>query len=313
MTTETTQAAPAEAPKPGTPEYDVAMAAKFDNRNVVADPSVEEKPAAAAQPQAAQRPEWFPENLWKADQSLEDNSKSLAGSYAEARKTISQKPAAAPAAAAAAAAPAADVVKQQLEANLAAVKAKPGVKPEEIAVAEQALSSYKPAAPAATKVDFTPFENEYAETGTLSAESYTKLEEMGFKKVTIDSYIAGLKATEVAYEAQAHEAAGSKETFTQMTTWAATALTEAEVNAFNSAVTSGNVEAMRMAVQAVHSKFVAANGQQPKLLGGGDRPNGSALAFRDKSEMTAAMRDPRYKTSEAFRADVAARLLASTF
>jgi hypothetical protein len=289
----------AEAPKPGTPEHDAAMAAKFENRDVTPDPAADATPAPAAKV----KPEGIPDKFWNAEKG-EVDVVGMAKSYAELEKSRAKKPEAAPAAAPA------DPAKAALESALAALKAKPDVKPEEIAAAEQALAGYKPAA--ASKLDLSSFEQEFAEAGALSAESYTKLEGMGFSRDTVDAYIAGQTARAEQYAAKAHAVVGGAEAFQQMTTWAANALTESEIAAFNDAVTSGNEGQMQLAIQGVHAKFVAANGQRPNLLGG-DRPGASALGFRDKSEMTAAMRDPRYKTSEAYRKDVEARLMASNF
>lgn len=301
--------APAPAPKPGTPEYDAAMVAKFDNAGVAPDKSADE-PSPQPQPQPATRPEWFPENLWKADKSLEENSKALAASYAEARKTISQKPASQPAAQSAA--PQVDPAKKQLEDALAAVKAKPDAKPEEIQAAEKALADYKPAAPQVLPANVAEFEQEFAEKGELSAESYAKLEKLGFGKDIVDSYIEGQKARVAAWEAKAHSAVGGKEKFEQMTAWASTGLSPAEIDAFNDAMVSGNEAQMMLAIQGVQAKFSAANGTQPALLGG-SKGTDQVAGFRSQAEMTAAMSDPRYKKDPAYRADVEKRVGASTF
>lgn len=262
----------------GTPEYDAAMAKKFDNATT---PTTETPPA----PTKPQRPEWFPENLWKGDKSFEENAQALATSYAEARKTISQKQ---PPATPPATPPAAD----------------PNAAP--------APTATPPAAPEAAKVDLKAAAAEYLEGGKLSEETYAKLAKVGIDKATADVQMAGVKALSDQYAQKAYARVGSAEQYTAMTTWAGNNLSPAEIAAFDAAVASGNEAQMLMAIDAVKGKFVEANGQPPQLLGG-ERPTGNVNAFRDRSEMTAAMKDPRYKTSPAYRKDVEQRLAASKF
>jgi uncharacterized protein (DUF1330 family) len=121
-----------------------------------------------------------------------------------------------------------------------------------------------------------------------------------------------VKALADQYQGKAYSRVGNAEQYGTMIEWAGKNLTPAEITAYDAAVASGNEAQMFMAIDAVKAKFVEANGQAPALLGG-DRPNTNVNSFRDRSEMTAAMKDPRYKTSEAYRKEVESRVATSKF
>lgn len=301
------QPAPA-APKPGTPEYDAAMIAKFEHKDVVADPNADK----AAQSSKPTKPEGIPDKFWNAEKGEVDYA-AMAKSYVELEKKASAKPAepkpATP--------PQVDSAKKALEDALAAVKAKTDAKPEEIAAAQKALDEYKPATPAAPKATATEISAKLGEImleneGKMTDEGYKLAEEAGLSRELVDQFVSGQQALAREFTAKTFAQAGGEEQYKAMIAWAKTGLTEVEIQAFDEAVTSGNEGAMKLAVEGLRTKFTTANGQKPNLIAG-NRPNGNPLAFRDRSEMTAAMRDPRYKVSEAYRKDVEARIAASDF
>lgn len=79
MTTETSQVAP--KPAPGTPEYNAAMAALYENQGGA-------KPDTDTQSFKPTRPEWVEEQFWDAEKGVVDTEK-LAKSYGELRKKMS--------------------------------------------------------------------------------------------------------------------------------------------------------------------------------------------------------------------------------
>jgi hypothetical protein len=83
---------------------------------------------------------------------------------------------------------------------------------------------------------------------------------------------------------------------------------QAEKVAFNNAVNGNDVEAAKLAVAGLKSKYEAKMGQEPSLVTHGNTEPSTGPVYRDSSELQADMRDPRYKTSEAFRRDVRAKL-----
>lgn len=161
------------------------------------------------------------------------------------------------------------------------------------------------------RVDLTPFHNEWAEKGELSPDSFSKLEKMGFPKELVQQYINGFQASQ-AQEAQSiYRETGGEEGYKAMTEWASKNLSAQEIAAYDNLVTSGDVNAAKIAAKGLYAQYVAANGQPPKLISGTPSSKSSLSPFRSTSEVVAAMSDPRYKNDPAFRKDVERRLAQS--
>ncbi|CLP71539.1 Uncharacterised protein [Mycobacterium tuberculosis] len=64
-----------------------------------------------------------------------------------------------------------------------------------------------------------------------------------------------------------------------------------------------------MAILGLKARYDAANGSEPTLLGGNAKA--SEDVFRSTAELTAAMKDPRYKKDPAYREDVKQKLARS--
>jgi hypothetical protein len=194
--------------------------------------------------------------------------------------------------------------------------------PEDLAKAYAELERAKGAAPAGTPpapgtppaagsdpVNFDALAEEYVATGALKPETRAALNAQGFSDRAIDTYIAGAKAQAEAYDNAAYAAAGgTKEAFEAVAAWAGTALAPSERAAFTAAVQSGNVDTMKLAVEGVTAKYRAAN---PSLLMGGTGGTAPTGVFASRAELTAAMKDPRYKTDPAYRDEVAQKLARS--
>lgn len=175
------------------------------------------------------------------------------------------------------------------------------------------------AAPAPLPENLRPFSAEFAKDGKLGDESYTKLAELGYSKDVVDAYIRGVTAAPQAAEAITPEdakatiaAIGGDEVFTKLQTWAGQNLSEAEIESYNAATASKATA--RMAVEWLKGRMEAAEGFEPAVVVAGDTVAGSAVApFRSRQELTAAMRDPRYKSGDkAYHAEVDARLRKSS-
>jgi hypothetical protein len=238
-------------------------------------PPVSETPEESPK---AERPEWLPEKF----KSVED----LAKAYGELEKKNS-KP------------------KEEAPAEGESPKLDESVK-------EGEESPEPEKAPDASKVDLTPFHNEWAEKGELTAESFDKLETMGFPKELVQQYITGFQATQ-AQEAQTiYKETGGEDTYKAMTQWASQNLSQDEINSYDSLVTGGDINAAKIAAKGLYAQYVAANGQPPKLIGGQANGTSSVQAFRSTAEVVKAMSDPRYSNDPAFRKDVERRLEMSS-
>lgn len=150
---------------------------------------------------------------------------------------------------------------------------------------------------------------EYLTKGGLSADTYAKLEKAGLPRAFVDGWIEGREAQAEQHRQRLYSEVGGEETFTRVQEWARANLKPAEIKAYNDAVTRGDVEMMALAVRGLHSKHLAAVGSRPTLLGGDASPT-AAEGFGSQAEMTAAMRDPRYRKDATYRAEVERKLSA---
>ena len=156
--------------------------------------------------------------------------------------------------------------------------------------------------------DIRPFSEEFAEKGELGEDSYRKLEEYGFPRELVDNYIQGMAAYSQQQSSQMMAAVGGEETYNQMTEWASKNLSEAEINAYNSIMDSGDPSQIDIAVRGMHARF-SANDTEPSLLQG--ETTNVSNGFRSTAEVVAAINDPRYSKDAAYRADVQRKIQAS--
>lgn len=190
------------APAPGTPEYEAAMAAKFDQT----------QPQAATPAAVPVKPEGIPEKFWDAEKGVV-RTEDLLKSYQELEK------------------------KQTTPAATDPTKAAP-VTPDPAtatqADAQEALAS--------KGLDMSTFSSEFQTNGALSDDSYTKLEAAGIPKNMVDAYIEGQKAVAAQRDAVGYELAGGKDSFNKMADWAKTAMPVDERIALNKAFAGSDAE-----------------------------------------------------------------------
>ena len=217
------------------------------------------------------RPEWLPEKF----QSVED----MAKAYAELEAKLGGKTQDNP---------------QTDPAN--AYTNQSGQNPEQ-ALSEKGL-------------DLSTFTAEFNAKGELSAESYAKLAAAGFDKGIVDNYINGQKAVAAQYETAVVSEVGGSEKYSEMVNWAKSNMTPAEIDAYNAAVSSGNVDQAKLAVLGLSAKFSQTVGSEPRLVQGRNTA-ASADIFESTAQLTEAMRDPRYRNDPAFRAKIQSKLARS--
>lgn len=161
---------------------------------------------------------------------------------------------------------------------------------------------------ALTMDDIRPFSEEFAEKGELGEESYQKLDELGFPRELVDNYIQGMAAYSQQQSTQMMAAVGGEESYNQMTDWASKNLSEAEINAYNSIMDSGDPSQIDIAVRGMHARFKA-NDTEPSLIQG-DTVNVNN-GFNSTAEVTAAINDPRYRKDPAYRKEVQQKIQMS--
>jgi len=158
---------------------------------------------------------------------------------------------------------------------------------------------------------FSAYTAEFMQSGKLSDDSYKQLESKGIPRSLVDSYIANYQAAQTTRmaesEARVVASVGGPEEYARMQVWASKNFSQDEIAAYNRVMESGDVSMMNMAVSGMKARFDAQ--AEPRLISA--RASNTTNGFRSMAEMTAAMRDPRYATDAAYRADVTARMKSS--
>jgi len=218
---------------------------------------VAEELEAKNNPDAEQRPDWLPEKFKSAEQMAEAyaNLESKLGSNEQAQET-----------------------------------------PEETTteLTEQAEASDVQQAVENAGVDFNALQGEYNEQGGITEDSYTKLEEAGFSKDLVDSWIKGQEALTANYQSAVYDSVGGEGAYGEMKSWAQDNLSQGEIQAFDKAVTSGDLDMVKMAVTNLQSKYQAAEGTDPTLVSEGQSSNSAGGVFNSWAEVTSAMNDIPY-------------------
>lgn len=170
--------------------------------------------------------------------------------------------------------------------------------------------------PGVTKSQSDNYAKELIEAGQLSEKSYAELAKAGYPKQAVDAYLAGIRSEQASQEATANEMkaiAGGEDGYKAMSEWMVANLTDQELNDYNDAVRSGKKSVIKMAVESMTNRYRSEVGSDPKLLGGKSSNQAAGDRFESRTEMTDAMRDPRYKRDEAYRKRVADKIARSAF
>lgn len=168
-------------------------------------------------------------------------------------------------------------------------------------------------------LDVTPFQDEYNTTGDVSEANRAKIAD-GLKalfgeqsRAVVDQFIEGQKLSHANDQRLYNEATGGEENYRAMTSWAKQALTKEDVAAYNRVVSSGDRHATLIAIEGLKSRYEAANGKLPSVrINGTGVPNAES-GYSTTAQMVAEMKDPRYKTDEAYRQKVARKIAVSNF
>lgn len=161
-------------------------------------------------------------------------------------------------------------------------------------------------------LNFDAYAKEFADNGKLSDATYEALEKNGIPKDLVDQYIAGQTALADAEASRVFNLAGGEAEYRAMCRWAMQNLSKQEIAAFDAAVTSGDPALATLAVNGLKAQYTNVHGIKPSTVVLGDTSVDTlGDVFRSRAEVTTAMKDPRYKTDEAYRRDVANKLARS--
>lgn len=155
-------------------------------------------------------------------------------------------------------------------------------------------------------LNFEAMSDEYMENGQLSDETYSELESKGIPKHIVDAYIQGQQSLADNVKSDIFNTVGGEENYQQMTEWAADNMNQAEKDAFNLAVNSGDLAQAKLAVEALNARYKNTVGVEPNLVGG--RPSESMDVYQSWAQVTTDMKNPAYAKDPAFRANVEKKL-----
>ena len=151
--------------------------------------------------------------------------------------------------------------------------------------------------------------------GTITEDMYSQLENAGLARQTIDAYLDGRRA-ESGYANEdltnrqidsVRDSVGGKSEYDKIVGWAGQNLSKEDIESFDTLISSGNVGAIKLAVNGLKSQYETANGYEGKMYTG-KAPQTSSDVFRSQQELVAAMSDPRYDEDPAYRQDVIEKL-----
>lgn len=159
-------------------------------------------------------------------------------------------------------------------------------------------------------VDFLGAIEEYQNNGELSQKTYEALEKAGYPKEVIQGFVETRKAIDNKYAQDVMNHVGGEKDFRELQTWMKGNLSKAELDAYNEAVNSDNLNAVKLILDGIQAKRVAKQGtRRATLLGGASKSAPKGFSGRD--EMIKAMSDPRYGIDRAYTISVERKMSLS--
>ena len=164
----------------------------------------------------------------------------------------------------------------------------------------------------------TSASNEFNEKGELTPETIQKFSSMSSKEL-VEAYMqvqGDLATTSQQAEAadltnaavnEVKNFAGGDQAYNNLVQWAGENLDQNSIDAFDSIINSGSVDAIKLAVSGLKSQYETSNGYEGKMLSG-KAPKTSKDVFRSQAELVEAMSDRRYDRDPAYRQDVIEKL-----
>lgn len=161
-------------------------------------------------------------------------------------------------------------------------------------------------------IDFNKFTDELLSQGELSEGSYEELAKAGISKQMADEYIEGQMAKAELFQQKVFSEVGGEDEYAKMIQWARSNYDEAEREAYNDAVNSGDMGKAKMALRALKASYEANYGKDPDSIVSGDKNSSEGFdVFESEAQVTQAMKDPRYDRDPAYREQVMTKLRRS--
>lgn len=160
-------------------------------------------------------------------------------------------------------------------------------------------------------VDFLGAIEEYQNNGELSQKTYEALEKAGYPKEVIQGFVETRKAIDNKYAQDVMNHVGGEKDFRELQTWMKGNLSKAELDAYNEAVNSDNLNAVKLILDGIQAKRVAKQGTRRATLMGNVASKSAPKGFSGRDEMIKAMSDPRYGIDRAYTISVERKMSLS--
>ena len=158
----------------------------------------------------------------------------------------------------------------------------------------------------------------YENDGKLSEETLNKFTQMSSRDL-VEAYMEVQKSgalnqdgpSEADLSTQAinevKNYAGGEQAYNSLIEWAGQNLDQESIEAFDSIINTGSVDAIKIAVSGLKSRYQDVNGYEGKMYTG-KAPVQKSDIFRSQAELVRAMSDRRYDQDPAYRQDIIEKL-----
>ena len=184
---------------------------------------------------------------------------------------------------------------------------------EEVSEETEETEELSPAAELITSASDEFYNND----GELSPETIEKFSSMSSKdlveaymKIQADLPQSNTEVVEDISTATINEVknfAGGEQAYSNLVQWAGNNLDQKSIDAFDSIINTGSVEAIKIAVSGLKAQYQDANGYEGTMLSG-KAPSNTKDVFRSQAELVRAMSDRRYENDPAYRQDIIDKL-----
>jgi hypothetical protein len=160
---------------------------------------------------------------------------------------------------------------------------------------------------------------EFNTNGELSEETLAEFEQMSSKEL-IQAYLEyeqNLPAMDAPQAVELSQgdinaiqnSVGGEAAYQNLVGWAAQNFSEAEIQAFDNVVDSGNVAAINLALAGLQARYTDAVGYEGNMIQG--KAAAPADTFKSQAEVVRAMSDARYDRDPAYRDEIMQKLARS--
>lgn len=160
---------------------------------------------------------------------------------------------------------------------------------------------------------------EWENNGKLTPETLAAFEQMSSKEL-VEAYFQyeserpapeapqGVELSDAEVN-QIKNSVGGEAAYQRLVGWAAENFSEAEISAFDSLVSTGNIAAINLALAGLKARYTDSVGYEGEMIQG--KAPASTDVYRSQAEVVRAMADPRYDRDPAYRNDVMEKLARS--